>query len=253
MMNGRRVATAGGAILADAAFLDIASSLSSPEPRFPESLFEPQFWSGRGGISPVGGGRGAGWYIDHGTEHWVLRHYRRGGLMARVSEDRYLWAGERRVRAFAEYRLLAALAAQGMPIPEPVAARYIRQGPWYRCDLITRRLAGTASLSATLAAAPVADDSWNLIGSTIARLHRAGADHADLNAHNILLDGQGAVHVVDFDRGRIRRPGAWAARNLQRLHRSLTKIANALPEDRFSEAAWQRLLSGYAQRPAAGE
>ena len=234
----------------DAALVDAAGAggSSSLEP-----LFEPQFWAGRGGISPAGGGRGAAWFIDHGTERWVLRHYRRGGFVARLSEDGYLWTGEARVRAFAEYRLLAELAARGMPVPEPVAARYQRRGPWYRCDLITRRIPGAASLSGVLAAAPLADASWSLVGSTIARLHIAGVDHADLNAHNILLDGRGAVSVVDFDRSRVRRPGAWAARNLRRLHRSLAKISAALPEDRFSEEAWRRVLTGYAERSAAGE
>ena len=255
MMNGRRMATASGAILADAALADaaLADAAGAGGSSSLEPLFEPQFWAGRGGISPAGGGRGAAWFIDHGTERWVLRHYRRGGFVARLSEDGYLWTGEARVRAFAEYRLLAELAARGMPVPEPVAARYQRRGPWYRCDLITRRIPGAASLSGVLAAAPLADASWSLVGSTIARLHIAGVDHADLNAHNILLDGRGAVSVVDFDRSRVRRPGAWAARNLRRLHRSLAKISAALPEDRFSEEAWRRVLTGYAERSAAGE
>ena len=250
-MNGRRMATASGAILADVALLD-AAALLAPASSSPEPLFEPKFWPGHGGIRSVGGGRGAAWFVDHGTEQWVLRHYRRGGFVARLSGDRYLWTGEARVRAFAEYRLLADLAAQGMPVPEPVGARYERRGPWYRCDLITRRIPGAASLSGMLAAAPLADASWSLVGSTIARLHMAGVDHADLNAHNILLDGRGAVSVVDFDRGRVRRPGAWAARNLRRLHRSLAKISAALPKDRFSEQAWHRVLAGYAERSAAG-
>ena len=40
----------------------------------------------------------------------------------RISKDRYLWTGERRVRAFAEWRLLAHLAEAGLPVPKPVAA-----------------------------------------------------------------------------------------------------------------------------------
>jgi 3-deoxy-D-manno-octulosonic acid kinase len=240
MMNGRRVATASGAILADAAVVDttVVDAL--------EALFEPQFWAVHGRISPAGGGRGAAWFIDHGTEQWVLRHYRRGGLVARVCEDRYLWTGEARVRAFAEFRLLTSLAARNMPVPVPIAARYQRRGLSYRCDLITRRIAGAASLSAVLAAAPLTDASWRLVGSTIAALHAAGVDHADLNAHNILLDGRGAVSIVDFDRGRIRRAGAWTGRNLSRLRRSLTKISGHLPADRFSGEAWRCVLAGYA-------
>jgi 3-deoxy-D-manno-octulosonic acid kinase len=251
MMNGRRVATASGAILADAAAVDTALIGNSAGLPAMEALFEPQFWAGHGRITPVGGGRGAAWFIDHGTEQWVLRHYRRGGLVARLCEDRYLWTGEARVRAFAEFRLLASLAALHLPVPVPIAARYRRSGLSYRCDLITRRIAGAASLSRVLAAAPLTDASWRLVGSTIARLHAAGVDHADLNAHNILLDGQGAVSIVDFDRGRVRRAGAWAGRNLSRLRRSLVKISGDLPVDRFSGEAWGCVLAGYAE-PAAG-
>jgi 3-deoxy-D-manno-octulosonic acid kinase len=246
MMNGRRVATASGAILADAAVVDAARA---GVPSL-EELFEPKFWAGEGSITPVGGGRGAAWFIDHGADQWVLRHYRRGGLMARLGEDQYLWTGEARVRAFAEFCLLASLAAGSMPVPLPVpiAARYQRRGLWYRCDLITRRIAGAVSLSAVLRAAPLTDASWRRVGSAIARLHAAGVDHADLNAHNILFDERGRVSIVDFDRGRIRRAGAWAGRNLSRLRRSLAKISGAMPADRFSGEAWASVLAGYAER-----
>jgi 3-deoxy-D-manno-octulosonic acid kinase len=245
MMNGRRVATANGAILADAALLD-------GEP-CTHALFEPQFWARQGRITPVAGGRGAAWFIDRGGDQWVLRHYRRGGFMARLSVDGYLWTGEPRVRAFAEYRLLEDLAARGVPVPVPVGAHYERRGLWYRCDLITRRIAGAASMSGVLAAAPLGEAIWRQVGSTIAQLHAAGVDHADLNAHNILVDGRGAVSIVDFDRGRVRRGGAWAGRNLSRLHHSLAKISTGLPPDRFPNEGWRSLLAGYEERRAADE
>jgi 3-deoxy-D-manno-octulosonic acid kinase len=270
MMNGRRVAIASGAILADAALLDAdRPDADRPDADRPDAdrfdagqvgaspaaqaLFEPQFWAGKGRIEPVAGGRGAAWFIDHGSEQWVLRHYRRGGFMARLSQDRYLWTGESRVRAFAEYRLLADLAARGLSVPAPVGARYERFGLWYRCDLITRRIAGAVSMSGLLAAGPLADSSWRRVGSAIAEVHAAGVDHADLNAHNILLDARGTVSIIDFDRSRVRRAGAWAAQNLNRLRRSLAKITADLPPDRFSGEGWRSLLAGYAERRAADE
>jgi tRNA A-37 threonylcarbamoyl transferase component Bud32 len=88
---------------------------------------------------------------------------------------------------------------------------------------------------------------WRAIGAAIARLHRHGVDHADLNAHNILLDKNAAVSVIDFDRGRLRAPGAWTASNLSRLQRSLTKIAAGLPPDRYTPDSWQQLLAGYQE------
>jgi tRNA A-37 threonylcarbamoyl transferase component Bud32 len=149
------------------------------------------------------------------------------------------------VRAFAEWRLLQHLTRRQLPVPKPLAARYQRRGLTYRCDLITQRIADASSLSALLAREPVSEGVWCDIGVAIARLHAAGADHADLNAHNILL-GRGGVSVIDFDRGRLRAPGAWEQQNLQRLHRSLSKISRGLAPRRFSAAEWQWLLAGYA-------
>jgi 3-deoxy-D-manno-octulosonic acid kinase len=241
MTNGRRVETATGAILLDADRL--GDEFSGTE----EALFEPQFWVARGSsIVPTGLGRGTAWFVVHGSEQWVLRHYRRGGFMGRLSEDRYLWTGEDRVRAFVEYRLLASLEVRGMAVPSPVAARYQRRGLRYRCDLITRRITRATPLTETLAAAPLSDACWRQVGAAVGRLHAAGVDHADLNAHNVLLGEQGAVSIIDFDRGRIRRSGAWTGRNLRRLRRSLLKISSGFPAGRFTDAAWRGVLEGYA-------
>jgi 3-deoxy-D-manno-octulosonic acid kinase len=240
--GGRRIATASGAILADAACL--GGLLDSAG----EALFDPQFWAARSQLSAVNAGRGAAWFIESSAHRWVLRHYRRGGLIARLSDDRYPWSGEARVRAFAEYRLLAALAERGLPVPKPVAARYRRTGFLYRCDLITRRIENATPMSSMLGSRALSADTWRAVGAAIARLHRAGVDHADLNAHNILLDGRGAVSVIDFDRGRVRAPGAWTTRNLGRLKRSLTKLSRDLPAERFSPGDWECLLAGYGSR-----
>ncbi len=274
----------GGAVLLDPAVWPAVLGADTPvaeaASRSPDELFEPDFWAGRGECAAVTGGRGAAWFVGSAPREWVLRHYRRGGLVAHLSADAYVWAGERRVRAFAEWRLLEHLASRGLPVPQPIGARYRRRGSVYRCDLITRRIAGARALSALLADGAVADRVWSDVGAVIRRLHAAGADHADLNAHNILLDATGGVSVVDFDRGRLRATvapaaaapataapanaaqataaevtqppaagdrtaPAWAARNLARLHRSLVKVSRDLPPDRFTAVAWARLLAGY--------
>jgi 3-deoxy-D-manno-octulosonic acid kinase len=234
-----RIATSTGAMLADPAGLG-----NLPESAG-EALFDPDYWRSRGELAAVNGGRGAAWFVGVGSDQWVLRHYRRGGNVARVSRDAYLWCGESRVRAFAEWRLLALLSLRGLPVPQPIAARYRRTGFIYRCDLITRRIAGAQPLSAALAAGSIPAAVWRAIGATIARLHGAGVDHADLNAHNILLTAQGGVSVIDFDRCRLRAAGPWMQGNLKRLRRSLDKVSRELPRERFSGADWDWLLSGY--------
>ncbi len=133
----------------------------------------------------------------------------------------------------------------GLPVPEPVAARYRRSGLSYRCDLITQRIADAETVAARLARAAIPEQCWRAVGAAIARLHGFGVDHADLNAHNLLLDTRGAVSVIDFDRGRLRERGSWALGNLRRLRESLVKISAALPEDRFSAQVWEWVLAGY--------
>jgi 3-deoxy-D-manno-octulosonic acid kinase len=244
--SGLRIATASGAILADATYLGSLLGACG------EAVFDPRFWAGRSELAAAAAGRGSAWFLDSDARNWVLRHYRRGGFIAHLSHDRYLWTGESRVRAFAEYRLLARLIERGLPVPRPIGARYQRAGLRYRCDLITERVEGAAALSAELAARSLSDVTWRSIGATIARLHQAGVDHADLNAHNILIGRRGAVIVIDFDRGRIREAGIWRLRNLRRLRRSLEKVSRDLAPGRFCPEDWASLLAGYSA-PAARE
>jgi 3-deoxy-D-manno-octulosonic acid kinase len=236
--GGQRIATATGVMLAD------PNGLGNEHLSAGEALFDPNFWAARNEIAEVSAGRGSAWFIGPAPHRWVLRHYRRGGFIANISRDRYVWAGEDRVRAFAEWRLLEYLTQRNLHVPKPVAAFYRRLGPTYRCDLITLRIARAQPLSAALAAAAGTHIDWRAIGQAIARLHRLGVDHADLNAHNILV-GDAAVSIIDFDRGRLRAPGSWAAANLARLERSLRKISAALPAEQFSAANWRDLMAGY--------
>lgn len=214
--------------------------LGNLPPNAEEALFDPEYWRRRGELQEVSGGRGSAWFIASGTRQWALRHFRRGGFIARLSRDCYVWTGESRVRAFAEWRLLKLLTARGLPVPKPIAARYHRSGLCYRCDLITQRIANAEPMSALLARAPLAEARWRAAGAAVAKLHAAGVDHADLNAHNILIDAKGAVTVIDFDRSRLRAvPGAWRRRNVQRLQRSLLKIGG------FSDDSWRWFMAGY--------
>jgi len=190
----------------------------------PASLFEREALVARGRLAEAPGGRGSVSFITLDGLELVLRRYLRGGLAARVSRDRYLWLGEARTRAFRELRLLAELAGLGLPVPRPVAARYCRRGLGYSGELVTQRLPGAASLAARWLAGEATDEDWALAGRCIRRFHDAGVRHADLNAHNIMLDGRGGAWLLDFDRGRIERPGPWREQVLARLARSLEKV-----------------------------
>ena len=189
----------------------------------PEML-DPDHW--RGSASPVqDGGRGAAWFVRGDFGDAVLRHYRRGGLAARLGRSRYFWLGEARVRCLAEFRLLAGLRAERLPVPAPLLAGYWRKGLHYGVAILVERIPGARALASWLAKDPDGAP-WEPVGAMLARFHRVGLDHADLNAHNILLDGAGAPWLIDFDRSRRRdADGAWRQANLDRLARSLAKLS----------------------------
>ena len=103
-------------------------------------------------------------------------------------------------------------------------------------------------MSALLLAGALKDTHWRAIGAAVAALHGAGADHPDLNAHNVLVGPEGEIRVIDFDRGRLRKPGAWAERNLDRLQRSLAKVADESALRRVLPEQWALLKAGYESR-----
>lgn len=209
-------------------------------PQAGPELFSPDHLGER--ARPVTqGGRGAAWFVQFEGIDAVLRHYRRGGMAARVSRERYLWRGEARVRSIAEFRLLAWLRGQGMRVPAPLAAMYQRRGLGYTAALIVERIPAARSLAQRLPDGEV-PPPWVRIGATIARMHRLGVDHADLNAHNILLDAEDRVWLIDFDRGNRDGSGGFGERNLLRLQRSLRKLAPASPG---VEVGFASLREGY--------
>lgn len=216
--------------------------VDSPDP----FLFDPEAWRAEARVEPADRGRGAAWFIDVSPQRrYVLRAYRRGGLVGRVIDDWYLYTGRLRTRPAREITLLERLEELGLPAPRPVAARYRRRGLIYRADILTERLPDTRPLSDVLREKPLAPDRWRAIGACIRLFHEHGVFHADLNAHNILLDVQDRVYLIDFDRGAIRKPGRWQQDNLSRLARSLDKLAGEGPFH-YDDNNWKALQAGYA-------
>jgi 3-deoxy-D-manno-octulosonic acid kinase len=206
-------------------------------------LFQPAYWAGRAGLEEVTGGRQSVYFLRAADGHWVLRHYRRGGWAAALSQDRYVWFGAARTRCVREWRLLAEMARLGLPVPAPVAAGYQCSALTYCADLITVALPSSRTLADAITGAPLAQERWCQVGATLARFHAHGVHHADLNAHNVLLSAE-SVYLLDFDRGRRRARGAWEQAVLQRLQRSLQKIQGQRRDVYFGEREWGWLLAG---------
>ena len=208
--------------------------------------FDPAWWGERASAVPSGG-RGGAWFVDAPFGQAVLRHYLRGGLAARISRDSYTWHGADRTRSFEEFRLTRALHTLGLPVPRPIAACYLRSGFHYRASILLERLEHVHSL-AHRAVTPGDAAPWEEAGRLVARIHRGGLDHADLNAHNLLFDDEGRGWVIDVDRSRVRIPETgWRESNLARLKRSLLKLRGER-DARQVGAEFARLRAAYDQQ-----
>ncbi|HEY9096081.1 MAG TPA: 3-deoxy-D-manno-octulosonic acid kinase, partial [Hydrogenophaga sp.] len=175
----------------------------------------------------------------------VLRHYRRGGMVARFNPDRYPRSAPRDSRGMREFSLLRWMSARGLPVPQPVAARHQSVGRHYTADIMVALIPHTRNLVQRLVEAPLNEPQWRAVGRAIRRLHDAQVFHSDLNAHNILIDHTDQAWIVDFDKCDVRSGAAWKLANLARLKRSLRKERERLPSFHWKDDDWTPLESGY--------
>lgn len=208
--------------------------------------FDREQWLKSGARRHTSTGRAEVLISDRGTETWILRHYCRGGFVARFIDDHYFWLGLEQTRAFREWRLLERMIGWGLPSPAPVAACVRRMGLWYKADIITQYLSDTQTLSAYLREDGVGSETWQAIGRMIKQFHAYGVCHPDLTAHNILLDTAGKTYLVDFDSARVRPSGDWQRRGIARLQRSLRKVALETGAE-FDPKGWRLLESAYRE------
>jgi 3-deoxy-D-manno-octulosonic-acid transferase len=217
-----------------------------------ELSFSPAHWQQRKAVIGRSQGRRTAFFVRHGTTSFVLRHYYRGGWVGKWIDDRFLAQPPARSRAMREFSLLRHMRGCDLPVPRPLAARYRREGWTYQADLIVERVPGSTDLARMLAdGGSLSADRWRELGALIARFHRHGVDHADLNCRNILLDGQGRFWLIDFDKCSVRAPGPWREGNLARLLRSLEKERRLDARFGWHAPDWAHVMEGYGQaRPA---
>ena len=208
--------------------------------------FNSRVWAQRSSIVGFAEGRGTTFFIQHQGRDFVLRHYQRGGLVAKISQEKYLWLGLKFSRPWREWSLLEKMRAKGLPVPAPAAIQVERKGIFYKADIMMHRIPHSRTLMHILITEELAEGYWISIGSVIRRFHEEGIYHADLNANNIMLDDGGRCYLIDFDKCGIRKSHLkWQKENLLRLKRSLNKISNSQEVFYFSDMNWRSLLRGY--------
>lgn len=178
-------------------------------------------------------GRATAWAVPlpDATTHVVVRHGWHGGLLRRVTGDRFLAP----TRAPYELRTSLALRERGVPTPEIVAYAVYPAGPLLRrSDVASREVPRAKDLAVTLVGTPVRavkEAALEATATLLARLADAGARHADLNLKNVLLepagDGAFSAWVLDVDRVTLHDGGdaRVPALNHARLARSAGKWA----------------------------
>jgi 3-deoxy-D-manno-octulosonic acid kinase len=187
-----------------------------------------------------------------GHARWAVRHYFRGGAVARWLDDRYLAVGA--PRPFLEAQASTTARARSIPTPAVAAGAIYRSGAFYRADLVTEHIPRSSDLAEVLFGenrlALPADDALTAAGRLVRGLEKAGVLHPDLNAKNIVLDGapQGPrAHLVDLDRCCARQAGvpAPAFPMRRRLERSLRKFERRAGRY-LPHGAWSALHKGFA-------
>lgn len=220
---------------------------------FSTEMLSAHYWQAQNAVTGSAQGRGTTWFVQHnnkGSEqvkHWVLRHYYRGGLIGKVIHDSYFFTTQKNTRAAKEFTLLAQLQTFALPAPKPIAYRVTRHGLFYRADLLSSRIENAQDLVALLVEQAIDETLWRNIGATIKQFHDNNIYHHDLNAHNILINDQQKVFLIDFDQGEVRSKNkrSWQQSNMQRLLRSFRKEQNKLNNFHWQEHHWQMLLNGY--------
>ena len=204
----------------------------------------PSLASGQVKISGIG--RAEVTYFKHQDMKMVLKHYYRGGMVARILKDCYLGFSVENTRAFKEFRLLKKMQALDLPVPVAVAAHAEKRLFCFRADLVTQEIEDVKTLAQYLSEKELDEELWKKVGACIRLFHDRDVYHADLNARNILLTAEGDVYLIDFDNSYIRvGTASWKMSNLTRLKRSLLKFQRNAPGFNFDEQGWSWLLEGY--------
>ena len=118
------------------------------------------------------GGRGAAWFVKAESGDAVLRHYRRGGWAAKISDARYLWRDENTARSIHEFHFLQTLREKNLPVPKPIAAMVLKKGLFYRAAILVERIPNVRSfldcVHQQTESAP-----WAALGKTMAAFHKS--------------------------------------------------------------------------------
>lgn len=214
-----------------------------------ESCFDVKYWHSQDRVIGSAQGRGTTWFVEMTTLPAALRHYYRGGLFGKLIKDHYWFCGWSNTRSFQEFNLLHELHKLGVHVPRPIAARSVKRMFCYKADILTEKINNARDLVDILQVSTLASDIYLQIGMEVRKLHDANVNHTDLNIHNILLDVNNKVWIIDFDKcyKNDSLNKTWKKSNLERLERSFHKELKKSNIFWKEDSDWAAFKAGYNQ------
>ena len=211
--------------------------------------FKPKYWQENNAVMAVRVGRGKTFFIAHEGRTMVLRRYLRGGMVRHLTKDKFHYRSLAQTRVQREIDLLLYMHAHGLKVPKPIAGWCKQSAFTYRNAVLLEAIPHAQDFHHHLCQAPLPEVLWHSAGRTVKHMHSLGVYHHDLNIHNILVDNEQTVWLIDFDRCE-RRPlenkaEQWKAANLARLKRSLDKEQLRMSDYYMDDAQWHAFLTGY--------
>ncbi len=195
---------------------------------------------------------GRGFVVRRETEglgRIVVKHYSRGGWLRHVVESLYLRCGKSRSEI--EFEMLTRARAVGVSVPEPLV--WADQGKFfYRAWLVTREIENKESLAEL--SLRNEDEAIAVLEKFTRQLNlliEAGIFHVDLHPGNVILDPQGKVFILDFDKAEIFQGSADALREryVRRWRRAVLK--HELPESIAEHMSFQIKIGASCRTKAA--
>ncbi|WP_059021800.1 3-deoxy-D-manno-octulosonic acid kinase [Vibrio coralliirubri] len=208
----------------------------------PSRCFAPEFWQQEDKVVGSAQGRGTTWFVQAEKLDAALRHYHRGGLFGKLVKDQYIFTGWKNTRSYQEFQLLNLLIEAGVNVPRPIAARAVKRTFCYQADLLSEKIPNARDLVSILQEHSLSAEMYKKIGEQIKKMHEAQVNHTDLNIHNILIDENSTVWIIDFDKCYQQPGNGWKQGNLDRLKRSFIKEVNKC-QIKWDESEWSYVVN----------
>lgn len=178
-------------------------------------------------------GTGRGSILRHhlpSGEYYVLRPYRRGGMMQNLTKENFFTLPPGAMRPMIELEILSHLYDKGVSVPKPLFAtvQYRVLGLAYSCSIATEDIPDAVNLLDKIPSLSPdrAEEIIESVGKEAGRALAFGIFHRDLHVGNVLLRKDGTIVLIDFDKA-LRVSNAaiprYSDRLVERWSRSIAK------------------------------